>query len=532
MNNQSKMKSNQSNGSTQQQPIFGERCIEDVFAFIDEQLWKRKQDVDTELWNRKVQADTNQFSISIGDHIDVDLLDINTDAFEELMGDTNQLQNNENANIPQIVQPDITQQSLQIHNIQKTGESVTNNQPSEQEFSTINMELFKEMMADPNPIELSAINQIMQPNIEDSASENINKAAPIGVKKQPEECLGAMDPDFAPPLHSKENPYIVYKATNKKSPIVGAQRILKRLQRTNDNRSLDNIKKFNMDVENRGQAAVLKMILESIAKHQNAQGVMLPETRKAIKSGLTKSLIEQQNTYHDELDEIEIQEQMLVGYQDSYYALWSFMAARKESVLARRRQQQQQQQINNVEPAMITQPQPENPPPPPGQNKEKVLTIKLNGIIQVKRSYEHISNENVTGENVFSITNEKNIKRKASNNQKCLNNVYSKETQLPVETDFLLSSTQSEFDSESEINNINDIGLQQLDQLQTFETETRLNQILFVAEIHANPDYEPILNTSNEIHNENTLTTGNDISVAIEPSAAINDLNGVNTTNH
>ncbi|CAF2072066.1 unnamed protein product, partial [Rotaria magnacalcarata] len=69
----------------------------------------------------------------------------------------------------------------------------------------------------------------------------------------------------------------------------------------------------------------------------------------------------------------------------------------------------------------------------------------------------------------------------------------------------------------------------QIDQLQTFETESCLNQILVTAEIHANPDYDPALNTANEIHNENTLTTGTDISVAIEPSAVINELNTINT---
>ena len=68
--------------------------------------------------------------------------------------------------------------------------------------------------------------------------------------------------------------------------------------------------------------------------------------------------------------------------------------------------------------------------------------------------------------------------------------------------------------------------------MQTFETESRLNQILVTAEIHANPDYEPILNTSNEIHNENTLNTGTDISLAIDPPAAhLNTVNTVNTIN-
>ncbi|CAF2151655.1 unnamed protein product [Rotaria magnacalcarata] len=179
--------------------------------------------------------------------------------------------------------------------------------------------------------------------------------------------------------------------------------------------------------------------------------------------------------------------------------------------------------MDNVEQPMIIQPQTENPPHP--KIKEKVLTIKLKGIMQVKRSYEHISSENVTGENIINITNDKNIKRKTSNNKKCINtNVYSKDTQLPLET-------ESAFDSESTINNnnINDIGLQRLDQLQNFETESCLNQIVVTAEIHNNPDYEPILITSNEIYNENPSNTGTDISVATEPPAYINDLNTVNT---
>ncbi|CAF4393464.1 unnamed protein product [Rotaria magnacalcarata] len=203
--------------------------------------------------------------------------------------------------------------------------------------------------------------------------------------------------------------------------------------------------------------------------------------------------------------------------------MWSVIEKRKKAVLARRRQQQhQQQQIDNVEQPMIIQPQSENPPQP--KIKEKVLTIKLKGIMQVKRSYEHISSENVTGENIINTTNDKNIKRKTSNNKKCLNtNVYSKDTQLALET-------EREFDSECAINNnINDIGLQQIDQLHTFETESCLNQIVVTAEIHNNPDYEPVLNIANENRNENPSNTGTDISVAIEPSAAINDLNTVNT---
>ncbi|CAF4324001.1 unnamed protein product, partial [Rotaria magnacalcarata] len=202
---------------------------------------------------------------------------------------------------------------------------------------------------------------------------------------------------------------------------------------------------------------------------------------------------------------------------------WSVIEKRKKAVLARRRQQQHQhQQIDNVEQPMIIQPQSENPPQP--KIKEKVLTIKLKGIMQVKRSYEHISCENVTGENIINITNDKNIKRKTSNNKKCLNtNVYSKDTQLPLET-------ESAFDSESAINNnINDVGLKQLDQLQNFQPESCLNQIVVTAEIHNNPDYEPILITSNEVYNENPSNTGTDISVAIDPLADINDLNTVNT---
>ncbi|CAF3608897.1 unnamed protein product, partial [Rotaria socialis] len=134
---------------------------------------------------------------------------------------------------------------------------------------------------------------------------------------------------------------------------------------------------------------------------------------------------------------------------------------------------------------MLMQPQPQTENPTPSsstQSKEKVLTIKLNGVVQVKRSYEHISNEKLTGENMS--------KRKTSNNKKCLNtNVYSRETQLPVET-------ESEFDSESAINNNNNnnnaIGLQQVDQLHTFESESCLSQIVVTAEIHNNPDYEPV----------------------------------------
>ncbi|CAF3348799.1 unnamed protein product, partial [Rotaria socialis] len=157
---------------------------------------------------------------------------------------------------------------------------------------------------------------------------------------------------------------------------------------------------------------------------------------------------------------------------------------------------------------MITQPQPqpENPTPSSSQKKEKVLMIKLNGVVQVKRSYDQISNENVTGENV--------IKRKTSNSKKCLNtNVYPKDAQSPLETEIA-------FDSERAINNnINDIGLQQIDQLHTFESESCLNQIVVTAEIHNNPDYEPVLNIANEIRNENTSNTGTDISVAIDPPA-------------
>ncbi|CAF2068264.1 unnamed protein product [Rotaria magnacalcarata] len=296
--------------TTQQLPIFGERCIEDVMGFINEQLWARKVEADKELWQQKL----DQFSISIGDQHNVDLLDINTDVLEELMGDTIQLQNNENAIIPQTVQ----QQSVQSNNIQIEGDSNIINQSTEHEFSTINMELFREMMDAPNLIELPITNQIMQSAAEDSAMGNINKAAPVDVKNQSEKCLGDDDPDFVPPVESKDNPYIVYKAANKKSPIIGAQRTLKRLQRNNNNRRLDNIKKFNTDVENCCRVDVLNMLLGSIAKHQNTQGVMSPETRKAIKSRLTKNLDEQQNTYHDELDQAEIREQMLVDYQDSY----------------------------------------------------------------------------------------------------------------------------------------------------------------------------------------------------------------------
>ncbi|CAF4837327.1 unnamed protein product [Rotaria socialis] len=487
--------------SPQQLPIFGERCIEDVMAFIDEQEWDRKVEADKELWQQKL----DQFSISIGDHHNIDLLDINTDVLGELVGNTIQLQNNEN--IPQTVQPDVTQQqSVQSINNQIAGEYAINNQSTDHEFSTINMELFRELMDAPNPIELPTTIQITQPSI--------NKPpAIINEKNQPEQCLGADDPDFAPPVESKENPYIVYKAANKKSPIIGVQRKLKRLQRNNDNRRLDNIKKFNTDVENRCQADVFKMLLESVAKHHNSQGIMTDETRNSIKSCLTKSLVEQQNTYHDEFDEAEIREQLLAKYQYAYNEIWTIVEKINESIFAKRRLQQNQQST------MITQPQPQTENPTPSsstQSKEKVLTIKLNGVVQLKRSYEHISIEKLTGENM--------VKRKMSNNKKCLN------------TNIFSSETESEFDSEAVINNNNNnnnntIGPQQVDQLQTFETESCLNQILVTAEIHANPDYEPVLNKSNEIHSENTLRAGTDISLAIDPPAVINDLNSVNTVN-
>ncbi|CAF3475241.1 unnamed protein product [Rotaria socialis] len=228
-------------------------------------------------------------------------------------------------------------------------------------------------------------------------------------------------------------------------------------------------------------------------------------------TGLTKSLVEQQNTYHDEFDEAEIREQMLAKYQYSYNDIWAIVEKINEAIFAKRRLQRQQQSTMITQP----QPQPENPTPSSSsQKKEKVLTIKLNGVVQVKRSYDQISNENVTGENV--------IKRKTSNNKKCINtNVYSKDTQLPLETEIA-------FESERAINNnINDIGLQQIDQLHAFESESCLNQIVVTAEIHNNPDYEPVLNIANEIHNENTLRAGTDISVAIDPPAPINDLNTV-----
>ena len=38
-----------------------------------------------------------------------------------------------------------------------------------------------------------------------------------------------------------------------------------------------------------------------------------------------------------------------------------------------------------------------------------LLTVKINDVVQVKRSYEHISKENVTGEHVFSSTKGKII---------------------------------------------------------------------------------------------------------------------------
>ncbi|CAF4565419.1 unnamed protein product, partial [Rotaria magnacalcarata] len=99
--------------ASQQLPIFGERCIEDVWAFIDQQEWTRKVEADKDLW----QQHLDKFSVSIGDHHNIDLLDINTDVLEELVGNTIQLQNNEN--IPQAVQPDVTQQqSMQSINNQ------------------------------------------------------------------------------------------------------------------------------------------------------------------------------------------------------------------------------------------------------------------------------------------------------------------------------------------------------------------------------------------------------------------------------
>ncbi|CAF3454699.1 unnamed protein product, partial [Rotaria socialis] len=158
------------------------------------------------------------------------------------------------------------------------------------------------------------------------------------------------------------------------------------------------------------------------------------------------------------------------------------MEKRKPLAMARRIEQQQQQQSNNVEQSPITQPQTENPPQ--DQNKEKVLIVKLKGAVQFKRSYEQRSNEIVAGENVVNSTNEiKKIKRKDTNNQKCLNtNVYMKEAE-----------SERPFDSVSKLNNnINDIGLKQIDQLQNFEPESHLNQILVTAEIHNNPDNESI----------------------------------------
>ncbi|CAF2212117.1 unnamed protein product, partial [Rotaria magnacalcarata] len=224
-------------------------------------------------------------------------------------------------------------------------------------------------------------------------------------------------------------------------------------------------------------------------------------------AGLTKTLVEQQNTYHDEVDQIEFVQRLIDRQQENFDEIWTIMEKRKPLALARRAQQQQQQQSNNAEQSVITQPHTEN--------KEKVLIVKLKGAIQFKRSYEQRSNEIVAGENVVNSTNEiKKIKRKDSNTQKCLNtNVYMKEAE-----------PERLFDSESKLNNnINDVGLKQIDQPQNFQTESRLNQILVTAEIHNNPDYESILNTSNEIRNENTSNTGTDISVTL------NDLNTVNT---
>ncbi|CAF4920491.1 unnamed protein product [Rotaria socialis] len=276
-----------------QQPIFGERDIEDIMAFIDEESWKSKVRADKELWDSKIEETAKQVSTCMGDNTILDLLDINMDHFEEMVGGALPIQNNEEPYEPAIRPIDNAQQSVQINDNQKTFEAVcnTNNQITEQQHSTIDMALFQELMADTNPIELPARNQIIHPIIEDRASDNICKSVPLGVKKQPEECLGVNDPDFASPVKSKENPYIVYKEANKKSPIVGGQRTLKRLQRASDNRRLDNIKKFNISAENRWYEELFKTMLESITQNQTAQGIMLPELRKMIKSGMLYSVI-------------------------------------------------------------------------------------------------------------------------------------------------------------------------------------------------------------------------------------------------
>ncbi|CAF2106958.1 unnamed protein product [Rotaria magnacalcarata] len=206
-----------------QQSIFGERDIEDIMAFIDEESWKSKMRVDQELWDTKMQEATNNIATSMGDNTVLDLLDINMDHFEQMVGASLPVQNNEVAPEPPIIQIHNTQQGLHINDSQNTVEAVciTNNQTTQQQYSTIDTALFQEMMAYTNPIEPPAINQIIHPTTQDMAVNNIHRSTPLGQKKQPEECLGFNDPDFASPVKSKQNPYIVYKDLNKKSPIVG-----------------------------------------------------------------------------------------------------------------------------------------------------------------------------------------------------------------------------------------------------------------------------------------------------------------------
>ena len=281
------------NADDTQQPIFGERSLDDVYAFVDEQLWLRKEEVHKELMDKKMQEFTNRISTSMGDNTVLDLLDINMDHFEEMVGGASTTQNNEAAPEPLIIQIDNTQQDLHINDGRNTVEAVriTNNQTEQHQYSTIDMALFHEMMAHANPIEPPAINQIMQPLIQAVTNDNIQKPIPLGQKKQSEECLGANDKDFASPIKSNEKPYIVYRDLIKKSPIVGGQRTLKRLQRASDNRQIDNIKKFNLCAENRWYEEVFKMGLESISRDQNTQGLLIPEARKTIKSGMLYSRI-------------------------------------------------------------------------------------------------------------------------------------------------------------------------------------------------------------------------------------------------
>ncbi|CAF4371861.1 unnamed protein product, partial [Rotaria magnacalcarata] len=65
-------------------------------------------------------------------------------------------------------------------------------------------------------------------------------------------------------------------------------------------------------------------------------------------AGLTKTLAEQQNTYHDEVDQIEFVQRLINRQQENFDEIWTIMEKRKPLALARRAQQQQQQQSNNT----------------------------------------------------------------------------------------------------------------------------------------------------------------------------------------